>query len=256
MKIRFLGTGTSVGVPAIGCRCAVCLSSDPRNRRTRSSIAVEYDGMRLVIDTGPDFRQQMLDAGIDHLDAVLYTHSHADHVFGFDDLRRFNYVQGTAIPIFGDKSTIDTIRCTFRYAFQPPQQPGATKPEIVPHVVTGPFHLGTIPVTPVPIYHGQLLVTGYRLGPFAYLTDCSGIPDSSMLLLKGVTVLVLSALRMTPHPTHFTIGQALETIERLAPEKAFLTHLSHEVDHAAVERSLPPSVFLAYDGLELDVDMG
>lgn len=256
MKIHFLGTGTSVGVPAIGCRCPVCLSSDPRNRRTRSSIAVEYDGMRLVIDTGPDFRQQVLTAGIDHLDAVLYTHSHADHVFGFDDLRRFNYVQGEAIPIFGDKPTIDNIRCTFRYAFQPPQQPGATKPEIVPHVVTGPFHLRTMPVTPVPIYHGRLLVTGYRLGPFAYLTDCSGIPESSMPLLDGVTVLVLSALRPTPHPTHFTIGQAVELIERIGPKKAFLTHLSHEVDHAEVEQSLPPCVFLAYDGLELDVDMG
>lgn len=253
MKIRFLGTGTSVGIPVIGCRCSVCQSRDSRNRRTRSAVAISQKGSTLVIDTPPEFRLQALQAGLDRVDAVIYTHLHADHIFGFDDLRRFNQIQGATLPIYGDRATIEGIRRIFRYAFEPPQQEGVSKPAVTVHVVEETFQAAGLTVTPVPIMHGTLTIHGYRIDGFAYLTDCSAIPASSLRLLAGVDTLVLGALRPTPHPTHFSIPEALEAIAQIRPRRAFLTHISHEVDHAAMEAALPPNVFLAYDGLQLEL---
>lgn len=253
MKVRFMGTGTSVGVPMIGCRCSVCLSSDPRNHRTRSSIAICSDRASVIIDTPPEFRLQVLRAGITRLDGILFTHLHADHIFGFDDIRRFNQLQGEPLPVYGAPETIEGIRRVFRYAFEPPQQPGTSMPAVRTCAVEGPFQVGDLRFTPVPVLHGRLPVTGYRVGSFAYLTDCSEIPAASLPLLEGVETLVLGALRPTPHPTHFSIPEALAAIARLKPRRAYLTHLSHEVDHETVERTLPPNVFLAYDGLELEI---
>lgn len=253
MKIRFLGTGTSVGIPVIGCHCPVCRSTDPRNQRTRSAAAVFHRGATIVIDTPPEFRLQVLKNGIGRVDAVFFTHLHADHIFGFDDLRRFNQIQGAPMPVYGDQATMEGIRRVFRYAFEPPQQPGISKPSVTTHVVDGPFEAAGIAVTPVPILHGRLPIYGYRIGPFAYLTDCSAIPPSSLPLLEGLDTLVIGALRPTPHPTHFSIPEALAAIEEIGPRRAYLTHISHEVDHATVQRTLPAHVSLAYDGLLIDI---
>lgn len=252
MKLLFLGTGTSVGVPMIGCRCRVCLSTDPRNKRSRASVLIRDGQTTVVIDTTPEFRTQALRFGIDRLDAVLYTHPHADHIFGFDDLRAFTMVHGTPVPIFGQRDTLAELRRIFRYAFHSAQS-GSSKPEVVLHEVDGPFAAAGLRFTPVRVWHGQMPVTGYRIGNVAYVTDVSRIPDESMALLQGLEVLVLGALRFRPHPNHMTIDEALAVVDELKPRKAYFTHISHEIDHAAVDDLLPPHVHLAYDGLEVDL---
>lgn len=253
-RVVFLGTGTSHGVPMIGCACATCQSPDPRDRRLRPSIYIEVaGGPHLLVDTATDLRQQALVHGITRVDAILFTHSHADHVLGLDEVRRFNVLQRAAIPAYADPQTAGDIRRTFHYIFEPPEQPGGGVPQIDLRCVDGPFAIAGVPVMPVPIFHGARRILGYRLGSFAYLTDCSRIPDESWPLLANLDVLVLDGLRHRPHPTHFTVAEALEVSQRLAPGRTLLTHICHDLPHASTNASLPPGVALAHDGLEIEI---
>lgn len=252
-RVTFLGTGTSHGVPMIGCACEVCTSADPRDRRWRPSITVERpDGATLLVDTSPDLRAQALRFGLARVDAVLFTHAHADHLLGLDDIRRYNVLQRSAIPCYGNPRTIGEVRRVFEYAFDPVQQGGGV-PDLRLFPIAGACSIAGCPVVPVPILHGRLPIHGYRFGPFAYLTDCSEIPDSSWALLEGVRILAIGALRDRPHPTHMTVAQALEVIDRLSPERALLTHICHDLGHERTAARLPPGVEVAYDGLEVDI---
>lgn len=253
IEILLLGTGTSLGVPVIGCDCTVCTSQDPRNRRTRTSAWIRYGGKSILIDTTPELRIQALAHGMNSLNALLFTHAHADHIFGFDDIRRFNQLQKEVIPIYGTRRTLDGLRKPFDYAFDPVTF-NPNIPQVASHVVTGPFDLFGLTVKPLTVMHGSLPVTAYRFCDIAYVTDCNSISDDTMHALQGLDILILDALRYEPHPTHFSLKEALEIIERLKPERAFLTHLSHAFDHAQVEEQLPRNVSLAYDGLLLRSD--
>lgn len=253
LTILVLGSGTSVGVPTIGCGCRVCRSPDPRDRRLRPSILVRYNGRCVLVDTTPDFRQQALRAGLDRLDAVLFTHAHADHVMGLDDVRPLNHVMRGPIPVYGSPHTLAAIRRIFDYIFSDlPSESSVPRLEL--HTLDGrPFDLFGLEVTPVPLKHGRGDVYGFRFGAAAYLTDHSEIPEGSLALLEGLDVLFLDALRHRPHPTHTTVARALEYVERLKPRRAFLTHICHDLAHEETERNLPPHVRLAYDGLEITV---
>lgn len=254
MRVTFLGTGTSHGVPMIGCDCGVCTSPDPRDRRHRPSVLVGFDdAAQVLIDTSTDLRTQALIHGIRRVDAVVYTHSHADHIFGFDEIRRFNGIAQQPMPIYADARTMADLRRTFSYAFEGPDQAGGGVPRIVPHEISGPFTVLGREVVPVPVLHGQRPILGFRIGAFAYLTDCSAIPATSERLLGGLDVLVLSALRHRPHPTHFSLGEAIDTARRLAPARTFFTHMCHDLGHASTSGELPAGMALAYDGLVLDV---
>ncbi|MGI6609674.1 MAG: MBL fold metallo-hydrolase [Limnochordia bacterium] len=252
MRVTFLGTGTSHGVPVIGCDCSVCCSPLPENKRLRPSVWLEFAGHHVVIDTAPEFRVQALRYGLKRLDAVLFSHAHADHVFGFDDIRRFCQVQRQAIPVYANQETLDTLQCLFGYIFDLGRNDWAI-PRAVPHVINGPFSLFGQIIEPLTVYHGAAPVTGFRIGDFAYVTDCSMIPDQTMASLRNLDVLVLDALRYTPHRTHLSIGEAIRVIETLRPARAYLTHLCHEVDHAELVTSLPAGIWPAYDGLVVDV---
>lgn len=253
-RVTFLGTGTSHGVPMIGCTCATCRSTDPRDQRLRPSVHVAVEaGPSVLVDTATDLRQQALRHGIARVDAILFTHSHADHVMGLDEVRRFNMMQGRPIPAYADARTAADLRRTFEYVFNPPDQKGGGIPQIELHIVDGAFAIGGVTVVPLRIFHGRRPILGYRLGSFAYLTDCSGIPDESWPLLEGVEALVIDALRHRPHPTHYTVAQALDVVARLAPARAWFTHICHDLPHAATNASLPSGVELAYDGLQIDV---
>jgi phosphoribosyl 1,2-cyclic phosphate phosphodiesterase len=252
-KITVLGSGTSVGVPTVGCGCAVCLSDDPRDKRLRPSILVTFDSHNVVIDTTPDFRSQILRARVNRLDAVIYTHPHADHIMGLDDVRPFNFRQRQQIPIYGSVDTLDVIRRAFSYIFD-----GSSRTTYVPqldlHQLDGsPFDIFGAQFTPVPILHGDATIFGFRFGNAAYLTDHSHIPESSMEMLCGLDVLFLDALRYKPHPTHSTVQQSIETACALHPRRTFFTHICHDLPHEKTELALPPNVFLAYDGLEIEV---
>ena len=254
--LLFLGTGTSHGVPMIGCECAVCRSDDPRDVRTRPSVYVTLpDGTSVVIDTSPDFRAQALRHRLPRVDAVLYTHGHADHVMGLDDLRRFNHLQRGRIPCYGDAQTIDELRRMFSYMFDRAIPSGIGLPEMDLFAVHGPFSLGGVEVIPVPLWHGRRLVQGYRIGSLAYLTDCSAIPDSSWELIEGVDTIVIDALRHRAHPTHFTVAEALAAVDRVGPTRAWFTHICHDLAHAATTASLPEGVELAYDGLSVTFEL-
>lgn len=254
MRITFLGTGTSHGVPMIGCHCAVCTSRDPRDARFRPSVYLELaPDLAVLVDTATDLRSQALRFGVERVDAVLYTHSHADHVFGFDELRRYNHLARHAISAYGDARTVADLRRTFAYAFDPAADVGGGVPRVVPAVVTGPFCLGGHQVVPVPIFHGSRPILGYRIGGFAYLTDCSAIPESSFPLLDGVEVVVIGALRRRPHPTHFTVDEAVTAAGRIGARRALLTHMCHDLGHAATNATLPSGVELAYDGLRIEI---
>jgi len=254
MKFLFLGSGTSHGVPVIGCDCAVCTSADPRNKRTRVSALVRTEGASLLIDTPPDFRAQMLRHNIARFDAVLMTHSHADHLFGMDDVRIICAREKRAMPIYGNAETLRTIREKFDYVFRDEGKAfGWEIPRLELREIMQTSDVFGIPVTPVPIHHACWTIHGYRIGGLAYLTDCSGIPETSLPLLEGLDTLVIGAIRHEPHRSHFAVYQALEAIERIKPRRAFLTHISHRLDHVETEAALPPHVRLAYDGLELEV---
>jgi phosphoribosyl 1,2-cyclic phosphate phosphodiesterase len=250
MRVVFLGTGTSHGVPMIGCDCPVCTSSDTRNVRTRSSVFVETQGVRILIDTTPELRVQALRERIRVVDAVLLTHAHADHIFGLDDIRRFNELSGRPMPCYGPEDTLSTVRRAFEYAFVPTQI-GGGKPSLSLIPAVGPFEVAGVGVIPVPVRHGELRIFGYRIGRFAYVTDCSGIPADSLGLLRGLETLVLGVLRPEPHETHFSVSEGLAVVEEVKPERALFTHISHRLDHEQTNRALPPYAQLAYDGLEI-----
>jgi riboflavin kinase/FMN adenylyltransferase len=254
LTITVLGSGTSVGVPTIGCHCAVCASTDPRDKRLRPSILVRWDGHAVLIDTGPDFRQQALAAGIERLDAVLLTHAHADHIMGLDDVRPLNFRMSGPIRVYGSVETINIIRQTFRYIFDT----GPTESS-VPKIETcvfgdAPIRVGDLDFEPIRLAHGHGIVHGFRFGPAAYLTDHSGIPPESMEKLHNLDVLFLDALRHRPHPTHSTVEDSLGTVAALKPRRAFFTHICHDLAHEATEATLPANVRLAYDGLVIEVD--
>jgi phosphoribosyl 1,2-cyclic phosphate phosphodiesterase len=250
LKITFLGTGTSHGVPMIGCDCATCRSSDPRDKRWRPSVLVETSGGEsILIDAGPDLRAQALRFDIRRIDAILFTHGHADHVLGLDEVRRYNAMQQRAMPCYGDPVTLDDIRGMFHYVFNPATPKGGGVPELQLIAVDGPFRVGDQDVVPVPIFHGARPILGLRLGAFAYLTDCSRIPDESWPLLRDLDVLVIGALRERPHPTHFSLAEAVQAVVRIGPRQAYFTHMCHDLAHAATNAKLPPGIELAYDGL-------
>lgn len=254
-RVTFLGTGTSHGVPVIACDCAVCRSTDPRDKRLRPSIHVDVPGRaQILIDTTPDFRQQALTHGIRRLDAILFTHSHADHILGLDEVRRFNALQGGPIPCYANGVAWDIIKRSFYYAFDGVPRLGGGVPQVDAHeIAIDPFVVSGVRVVPVPLWHGKMPILGFRFGGFAYLTDCNRIPDESWPLVEGVETLVIDGLRDEPHTTHFTVAEALEAIARLAPRRAYLTHMTHDLGHAATSARLPAGVELAYDGLVLDV---
>jgi phosphoribosyl 1,2-cyclic phosphate phosphodiesterase len=250
LKITFLGTGTSHGVPMIGCDCAVCGSTDPRDKRLRPSVLVETDdGQSLLIDAGPDLRTQALAYGVRRVDALLFTHGHADHILGLDEIRRFNSLQRQSMACFADPQTLGEIRKVFAYAFDPDTPRGGGIPQLELFAIAGPFCIGKQEVAPVPIFHGARPILGLRFGPFAYLTDCSRIPDESWPLLDGLDILVLDALRDKPHPTHFSLNEAVAAAQRIAPRRTYFTHMCHDLGHAATSARLPEGVELAYDGL-------
>ena len=256
VTITVLGSGTSVGVPTIGCGCAVCTSKDPRDNRLRPSIYLKFGGRGVLIDTTPDFRQQALRAGISQLDAILFTHSHADHIMGLDDVRPFNFRQGGHIPIYGSADTLNDIQRSFRYIFEN-RATESSIPKLDVNPLNGSsFHLFGVEFIPIALKHGRATIYGFRFANAAYLTDHSHIPDESLELLQGLDVLFLDALRHKPHPTHSTVARSLEYVQMLAPRRAYFTHICHDLPHDETERRLPSHVRLAYDGMELTVGAG
>jgi len=252
MTLTFLGTGTSTGVPTLACQCRVCTSSDWRDKRTRPSMLVRFDGRALVIDTTPDFRAQALRESMDRLDAVLFTHSHADHILGLDDVRVFYFRQQKPIPIYAEPQCMIHIQRTFKYIFEADYPYGGVA-RLEPHLIDGPFDVEGLKINPVPVMHGNLPILGFRINQVAYLTDVSEIPESSYPLLQDLEVLILDTLRTRPHPTHLTVEQALSVMERLKVRKGFCTHIAHDLGHEETNARLPPHVRLAYDGLQLEV---
>ena len=257
MRLTFLGTGTSFGVPQIGCDCAVCRSTDPRDKRTRSGAVLEAQGSTILIDTPPELRLQLISAGFSHVDTVLYTHEHADHINGIDDLRIFSVRQRKPLPLYGPEEPLKRLRSSFNYIFDESIRPyeGTSKPrltlhETVPGRVTS---IAGIEVLPLAFQHGHLRVFGYRFAKLAYITDIKAIPPAERERLQGLDVLVLNALWWRPHPTHLSISEAIATAQELGARRTFLTHLTHETGHSDLETKLPAGVFPAYDGLTVEV---
>ena len=249
LELTFLGTGTSNGIPVIGCDCAVCHSSDPRDRRSRSSAIIRDNERIYLIDTATELRSQALALGLDRVDAVLITHAHADHTGGFDDLRRFNELMGRHLPVYANSITAAMLRERYAYAFVDQYPFYGGKPDLILHEVTGPFTPFEREIVPIPVFHGRLPILGFRTGSIAYVTDAKVIPGDALELLRDLDVLVLNGLRDRPHPTHLSIPEAVDLVGLLQPRRAFLTHLSHEISHAAAGRLLPPGIEIAYDGL-------
>jgi phosphoribosyl 1,2-cyclic phosphate phosphodiesterase len=256
LRVTMLGSGTSTGVPVIGCSCAVCCSTDPRNKRWRPGLKLEIENGPqngiILVDTPTDLRAQALRFGLPRLDAVIYTHQHADHIFGLDDIRIFNFRQQAAIPCYGSEATLQALRRTFAYVFESGQE-GGGKPQIELIPIREPFEVLGQTIIPVPVWHGSLEVFGYRIGRFAYVTDCSLIPESSFRMLAGVEILILDALRYRPHPTHFSLEEAMAAAAHIGAARTIFTHLSHDVDHGAPAVALPAGMELGYDGLVFTV---
>ncbi|MGE0554250.1 MAG: MBL fold metallo-hydrolase [Gemmatimonadales bacterium] len=257
MRLTVLGTGTSFGVPQIGCDCEVCRSTDPRDRRTRTAALVETAGQRLLIDTPPELRLQLLAAGVDRVDAVLYTHEHADHVAGIDDLRIFSLKQRRAVPVYGLQATLDFLHASYRYIFDPAMVPvpGTSKPKLELHPIEPgvPFRAAGVEILPLRFEHGHADVVGFRIGPVAYLTDVKAVPEEARRALRGVRVLVLNALWWRSHPTHLSIGEAIETASSIGAPRTLLTHLTHETGHESLRTALPEGIEPAHDGLVVEV---
>jgi len=255
MKVTFLGTGTSTGVPVVGCHCAVCTSTNPKNQRLRQSVKVEAAGKHFLIDTTPDLRLQLLRFPIPRLDFVLFTHSHSDHLMGLDDIRPFNFRQREPVHAYANAFTAKAIRRAFSYIWDESTQIGGGKPQLELHEVDSAFTHDGIEITPIPVAHGDWTILGYRIGGFAYITDTNGVPPSSIELLRGVEILALDGLRPSPrHSTHFTIDQAIDCATRIGARETYLIHLAHEAEHEKVEATLPQGVKLAYDGLVLETE--
>jgi phosphoribosyl 1,2-cyclic phosphate phosphodiesterase len=255
-RLTILGSGTSHGVPMIGCTCEVCRSDDPQDKRLRPSIFLEVEGgPAILVDTSTDLRQQALTFGVNRVDAIVMTHSHADHIMGMDEVRRFNALKRGPIPVYAAAATAGDLRRIFHYVFEPPSQKGGGIPQIDLREIEGRFDVDGLAVQPVPLLHGSIPILGFRFGAFAYLTDASTIPDAAWPLLDGLDVLVLNALRHRPHPTHFSLSEAVAVAERLAPRRTFFTHVCHDLPHAITNRSLPEGMALAHDGLSLTVEV-
>jgi len=256
--ITILGSGTSMGVPTLGCNCAVCTSDDPRDTRTRPSIRIEYNGRIVLIDTGTDFRQQALREKITHVDAVIYTHSHADHILGLDDLRPLSFGEGNAIALYADEATATTIERVFEYTFSP-RIKYPTSARVTMHRISSEpgahLELFGADFVRVPLTHGHQTIAGYRFGNAAYLTDMNGIPDASFALLENLDVLIIDALRRAPHPSHSHLEQTIAFVEKIKPRSAWFTHMCHDLGHAATEAILPPHIRLAYDGLRIPFEI-
>jgi phosphoribosyl 1,2-cyclic phosphate phosphodiesterase len=253
VRVTFLGTGTSHGVPMIGCDCAVCRSSDPRDTRLRPSIVVQTGSTTVLVDAGPDLRMQALRHDLRHVDAIVFTHGHADHILGMDDVRRFNWIMKAPMPCYADARTREDIRKTFHYVFDPSTPKGGGLPSLDLRAIDGPFAIADVAVQPVPLWHGERRILGFRFGGFAYLTDCSGIDDEAWPLLTGVDTVVIDALREEPHPTHFSLGQAIAAGRRIGARETLFTHMCHHLPHEATNARLPAGMRLAYDGLTLEL---
>ena len=252
MRITFLGTGTSHGVPMIGCDCATCRSTDPRDTRLRPSLYVETADAKVLVDAGPDLRAQALRHDIRRIDAILFTHGHADHIFGIDDVRRFNSLMKRAMPCYGDARTLDDIRRTFHYVFDAATPKGGGVPSLQLLPVEGPLRIGDLDVQPVPVWHGERPILGFRFDRVAYLTDCNRLADEAWGLLEDLDVLVLDALRDTPHPTHFSLDEAVEVARRIGARRTCFTHMCHHLQHEPTNARLPGGMALAYDGLVVE----
>ncbi len=254
LTLTIMGSGTSTGVPVLGCTCSVCRSRITENRRTRCSALLRWAGRNVLIDTSTDFRQQGLREELDRVDAVLFTHTHADHIHGIDDLRTLNSTPGGVIPVFGSKRSAETIKRIFSYIFHDEEEPGY-RPRLSIHGVDAPFELFGQIVTPVPLVHGPGEAYGYRVGSLAYLTDCSEVPASSLPLLEGLDLLVVDALRFREHHSHFNIAGAIDLVQQLGVPRTLLTHLSHDVDYSKHSIDLPEGVEFAYDGQKLTLPL-
>lgn len=253
MTITFLGTGTSQGVPVIGCSCEVCKSLDYRDKRLRASVHIQISGQSFVIDTGPDFRQQMLREGINRLDAVLFTHAHRDHTAGLDDVRAYNFLQKMDMPVYGMPETLHQIQNDFAYIFDEHGYPGLPQIDLRP-LSHSPFSVNGVEVTPLPVVHLKLPVLGFRIGDFSYITDANFISEETYEKLRGTNVLVLNALQQEPHISHFTLTEAIQVAQKVGAHKTYFTHLSHKMGlHADVSKILPPNIEIAFDGLSLNL---
>ncbi len=253
MQLTILGSGTSMGIPVIGCSCTVCTSNDPRNHRLRTAALLEHAGTSILIDAGPDVRTQLLRQQVRHIDAVLLTHAHTDHIGGIDDLRPFTMGTGSALPLYGDATTIRRVRHMFDYAFDPAPSL-STRPSLETHELDQAFYVGSVSVEPFQVVHGTQSIVGYRFGPLAYITDASSLPDQTMRRLQGLDTLVINALRYKPHPLHLSVDEALGIVAELRPRQAYFVHITHDLDHAVVNRRLPSHAQLAYDGQIIEVE--
>lgn len=253
MKITFLGTGTSQGVPVIACRCRICLSDNPKDKRLRSSILIEHEGTTVVIDSGPDFRQQMLRAKVDHIDGLVFTHEHKDHIAGMDDIRAFNYIHNEKVNVFATLRVQDALHREFPYVFDDYKYPGV--PELEMHTIDDqPFKIGNINLIPIKVLHYRLPVLGFRMGDFTYITDANSIPEESMSKIMGSKIVVINALRREPHVSHFTLEEAMRIIDKIGPEKAYLTHISHQLGlNDDVDAELPTNIQCAFDGMVVEL---
>lgn len=252
VEVVVLGSGTSHGIPMIGCECPVCTSDDPHDKRTRPSIWVRYGGVRILVDTSPELRLQCLANGIREVDAVFFTHHHADHVAGLDDLRRFNWMTKKAVPCYGTERTLSGVQRMFSYAFEPAGNSPHSRPLLELHAIADdPFVVGGMEIIPIPLLHGPMPVLGYRFGPFAYCTDCSAIPDSSIALLRGVDLLILDALRHDEHPTHLSLKAAVQLADRIGAGQTYFIHMAHQLKHQETNAMLPRGMALSHDGLRI-----
>lgn len=251
LQITVLGSGTSHGVPMIACDCAVCRSDDRRDKRTRPSIYIQYDGSGgqtcLLVDTSPELRLQCLACDVRRVDAVLFTHHHIDHLAGLDDLRRFNWIQSQVLPCYGQPETLQRLRSMFSYVFEADADYPSAIPQLELREIKGPFEIGGATITPIPLLHGALPVLGFRVGDFAYCTDVNHIPAASRELLRGLKVLILDALRRRPHPTHFSLEEAVAEARQIGAGQTFFTHIAHELGHESTNRELPAGMALAHD---------
>jgi phosphoribosyl 1,2-cyclic phosphate phosphodiesterase len=254
MKAIFLGTGTSAGVPIIGCCCPVCMSADPRNRRLRTSLYLEAAGKHILVDTPPDFREQALTHRLPRVDAVCFTHAHADHIFGFDDIRRFNTIQDEIIPTYGSADTLANLQRVFNY-ISTERVPGFYRPRITFHLIEGPFDIGAVRIAPVEVMHGHAAILGFRFDAdgrsLGYVPDCSAMSDAAVAAFQGVDVMVLDALRLKPHLTHLTLDDCVALLKRIGATRSYTIHMCHDLDHARTQAVLPEGCFVSYDGLTL-----